>query len=113
MSEEIVVPALTGRVLGTVDDSFVVAEWCDHGGPPGPPRLIAPRHLHRSDDEAWYVLEGTLRLQVDEKEVEARAGSAVLVPPATHCWSQRPTGSLRTFRVRPRLAPRRRNLRRC
>ena len=83
MSEEMVAPPLTGRVLGTVDDSFVVAEWCDHGGPPGPPRLIAPRHLHRSDDEAWYVLEGTLRLQVDEKEVEARAGSAVLVPRRT------------------------------
>jgi hypothetical protein len=67
MSEEIVVPVLTGRVLGTVDDSFVVAEWCDPDGPPGPPRLIAPRHLHRSDDEAWYVLEGTLRVLVGER----------------------------------------------
>ena len=83
MSEELVAPLLTGRVLGTVDDSFVVAEWRDPGGATGPPRLIAPRHLHRNDDEAWYVLEGTLRVQVGDKEVEARAGTAVLVPRGT------------------------------
>ena len=83
MSEQIVAPPLAGQVLGTVDDSFVVAEWRDPGGPPGPPRLIAPRHLHRSDDEAWYVLEGTLRIQMGDKEVEARAGAAVLVPRGT------------------------------
>ena|SRR6266513_695888 len=53
------------------------------GGPPGPPRLIAPRHLHRTDDQAWYVLEGALRVQVGKEEVEARAGSAVFVPRGT------------------------------
>lgn len=49
----------------------------------GPPRLIAPRHLHRHDDEAWYVLEGTLRVEVGQQEVEAQAGSAVFVPRGT------------------------------
>lgn len=79
MSSPLAAPLLAGRVLGSVDDGFVIAEWRDPGGPAGPPRLIAPRHLHRHDDEAWYVLEGTLRVQVGLDEVEAQAGSAVFV----------------------------------
>src|SRR5881275_976161 len=71
---------LAGQVIGSVTDAFVIAEWRDPGGPPGPPRYIAPLHLHRSDDEAWYVLEGTLCVQVGEDVIEARAGSAVLAP---------------------------------
>ncbi len=45
--------------------------------------MIAPPHVHHHDDEAWYVLEGTLCVQVGENEVEARAGSGVLVPRGT------------------------------
>jgi mannose-6-phosphate isomerase-like protein (cupin superfamily) len=83
MSSPSIAPPLAGRVFGSIDDAFVIAEWRDAGGPPEPPRLIAPRHLHRRDDEAWYVLEGTLRIQVGEREVEAPAGSAVFVPRGT------------------------------
>ncbi len=53
------------------------------GGPTEPPRLIAPWHLHHNDDEAWYVLEGTLRVNVGRDVVEAHAGSGVLVPKGT------------------------------
>ena len=80
MSSPLVAPPLAGSVLGSVKDAFVVAEWRDPGGPVGPPRLIAPRHLHYRDDEAWYILEGTLRVQMGADEVEAGAGSAVFVP---------------------------------
>jgi mannose-6-phosphate isomerase-like protein (cupin superfamily) len=80
MSSPSIAPSLAGQVIGSTEDAFVIAEWRDQGGVSGPPRLIAPRHVHNSDDEAWYVLEGTLRVQVGEDEVEARAGSAVLVP---------------------------------
>jgi len=83
MSSPNIAPPLSGQVIGSSDDAFVIAEWRDPGGPPGPPRLIAPPHLHRSDDEAWYVLEGTLRVRVRKEEVEARAGSAVFVPRGT------------------------------
>jgi mannose-6-phosphate isomerase-like protein (cupin superfamily) len=79
MSSPNIVPLLSGHVIGSIKDAFVIAEWRDPGGPPGPPRLIAPPHLHRSDDEAWYVLEGTLRVRVGKEEVEAHAGSAVFV----------------------------------
>src|SRR6266852_7497061 len=83
MSSPNIAPPLSGHVIGSVNDAFVIAEWRDPGGPPGPPRLIAPRHLHRNDDEAWYVLEGTLCVQVGDKDVQAPAGSAVLVPRGT------------------------------
>jgi mannose-6-phosphate isomerase-like protein (cupin superfamily) len=78
-----VAPPLSGKVLGSLKDNFIIAEWRDPGGPPGPPRLIAPPHVHFHDDEAWYVLEGALRIRVGEQEVEAHAGSAVLVPRGT------------------------------
>ncbi len=80
MSSPALVPALTGNVIGSRNSDFVVAEWQDPGGPPGPPRLIAPPHLHRNDDEAWYVLEGVLHVRRGDEVLEARAGSAVLVP---------------------------------
>jgi mannose-6-phosphate isomerase-like protein (cupin superfamily) len=80
MSSPIIAPPLAGNVLGSTSASFVVAEWKDSGGPPGPPRWIAPLHLHRNDDEAWYVLEGTLCVRMGKDVVEASAGSAVFVP---------------------------------
>jgi mannose-6-phosphate isomerase-like protein (cupin superfamily) len=80
MSSPNVAAPLAGNVLGSVGASFVVAEWKDAGGPPGPPRWIAPLHLHRNDDEAWYVLEGKLCVRVGTDVVEASAGAAVFVP---------------------------------
>ena len=83
MAHSIVAPPLAGQVIGSTKDAFVVAEWRDAGGPSGPPRLIAPLHVHHRDDEAWYVLEGTLRVLVGPDEVEAPAGSSVFVPRGT------------------------------
>jgi quercetin dioxygenase-like cupin family protein len=71
----------------------VIAEWSDPGAPPGPPRPIAPYHVHHADDEAWYVLEGVLAFRLGDREVEAPAGTAVLAPrgvPHTY-WNARPT----------------------
>jgi mannose-6-phosphate isomerase-like protein (cupin superfamily) len=83
MGSPIIAPPLAGSVIGSVGSDFVIAEWKDGGGPPGPPRWIAPLHLHRNDDEAWYVLEGTLCVRVGADDVEAKAGSAVFVPRGT------------------------------
>jgi len=80
MSSPTVAPLLAGNTLGSANDNFVIAEWRDAGGPAEPRRLIAPPHVHHSDDEAWYVLEGVLRVQMGEKEVELRAGAGVMVP---------------------------------
>jgi uncharacterized cupin superfamily protein len=83
MSSPILAPPLSGNVLGSISNAFVLAEWQDAGGSVGPPRLIAPRHLHHSDDEAWYVLAGVLRVQVGDADVEVRTGCGVFVPRST------------------------------
>lgn len=80
MNSPSVAPPLAGKVMGSTENGFVVAEWRDAGGPPGPPRYIAPLHLHHHDDEAWYVLEGRLCVLVGDDQVEVRAGAGVLVP---------------------------------
>jgi mannose-6-phosphate isomerase-like protein (cupin superfamily) len=64
-----------------VSESFVVADWSDPGTHPGRP--IAGLHLHRSDDEAWIVLEGTLGFRVGDEEREVAAGGSVLVERGT------------------------------
>lgn len=78
-----IAPPLAGDVLGAGRGQFVIAEWRDPGGSGKEKRLIAPTHVHHADDEAWYVLEGTLMFRIESDDVEARAGSAVLVPSGT------------------------------
>jgi mannose-6-phosphate isomerase-like protein (cupin superfamily) len=60
-----------------VSESFVIADWTDPGNHPGRP--IAGLHLHRSDDEAWIVLDGRLGFRVGEEEREVGAGGSLLV----------------------------------
>jgi mannose-6-phosphate isomerase-like protein (cupin superfamily) len=55
----------------------LVAEWADDGET-SRDRPIAPLHLHRSEDEAWYVLEGRLGFRVGDREVEAGVGESVI-----------------------------------
>ncbi len=86
---------LKGQQIGTIDSSFLIAEWADPGAPAGPPRYIAPFHVHYADDEAWYVLEGTMAFRLGDQEVLAPAGSAVLAPrgvPHTY-WNPQPTAA--------------------
>jgi mannose-6-phosphate isomerase-like protein (cupin superfamily) len=64
-----------------VSDSFVIADWADPGTHPGRP--IAGLHLHRSDDEAWYVIEGRLGFRVGDEERKVAAGESILVPRGT------------------------------
>ena len=100
MDSPTIAPLLAGQVLGSHHTSFVVAEWQDAGAPPGPPRWIAPKHVHHKDDEAWYVLEGVLGVLVGDKEVEARAGAAVMVPRGTpHTYWNAGPGRLRYLLV--------------
>ncbi len=43
-----------------------------------------PFHRHRDDDESFYILEGTMRLQVDgARVIEATPGSFVRIPHGT------------------------------
>lgn len=77
-------PKLAGQVLAPPGSNLVLAEWTAEGGGGGEGRPLyqAPLHLHE-EDEAWYVLEGTLRVRVADEEVEVSAGGAVIVPGGT------------------------------
>jgi uncharacterized cupin superfamily protein len=67
--------------IAAVGASLVVREWTDSG-----PSYL---HIHRSDDEAWHVLEGSLRFRFPDREVDAPAGTTIFVP----------AGSPHTYRV--------------
>jgi mannose-6-phosphate isomerase-like protein (cupin superfamily) len=78
---ELVLAPLLNAALGTQDNQFVIHENREDAR--RLPRRGVPLHLHRSEDEAWYVLEGTLRFQFGKKEFEAGPGSGVLLPRGT------------------------------
>lgn len=52
--------------------SFSIYEW--KGSGPG------YLHIHHKDDEAFYVLEGTMKLRFQDKQVDAPAGTTVFIP---------------------------------
>jgi mannose-6-phosphate isomerase-like protein (cupin superfamily) len=64
-----------------ISESFVIADWTDSGEHPGRP--IAALHLHRSDDEAWIVLEGRLGFRLADANREVVAGESLLVSRGT------------------------------
>ncbi len=46
-----------------------------------------PKHIHKNEDEAFYVLEGEVKFLLGETTSIAKAGSFVLVPRGTvHAW---------------------------
>jgi uncharacterized RmlC-like cupin family protein len=71
--------------ISAVGTSLVVHEWTESG-----PSYL---HVHWSDDEAWHVLEGSLRFKFVDREVDACAGTTVFVPaglPHTY-WATEPS----------------------
>ncbi len=68
--------------LGSRDGTFVVVQWTADTET-SRDRPIAARHLHRVEDEAWYVLEGRLGFVVGDSELEAGPGEGVFVPRGT------------------------------
>jgi mannose-6-phosphate isomerase-like protein (cupin superfamily) len=66
-------------LLTAPNADLVLAEWTSPGGE----GYIAPLHVHHKDDEAWYVLVGTLMVRVGGDDVVVAAGNAVIVPRGT------------------------------
>ena len=58
--------------IAAVGTSLVIREWTMSG-----PEYL---HVHQADDEAWHVLEGTLRFKFKDREIDATAGTTVFVP---------------------------------
>jgi mannose-6-phosphate isomerase-like protein (cupin superfamily) len=89
---------LLGATIGTRTSDFVIHENRDDGGQP--PRRGIPLHRHHSEDEAWYVLEGTLRFQYGSEEFDAHPGAGVLLPRGTaHTFWNAGPGSVRYLMI--------------
>jgi mannose-6-phosphate isomerase-like protein (cupin superfamily) len=82
---------LAGMALAPAGSRLAIAEWTASGSAGDEPVYQAPLHKH-PEDEAWYVLEGILRVRADEHVHEISAGGAVIVPGGTaHTfWNPRP-----------------------
>jgi quercetin dioxygenase-like cupin family protein len=89
------VQAGEGRSIWVVGDFYTIkASAADTGGAFAlieaivPPQAGPPPHLHRREDEAFYVLDGELEFQVDGRRISAGAGA----------WVTLARGSLHTFK---------------
>ena len=89
---------LTADGLGGQEDDFVLVRWTAEAGD----HWIAPLHVHHEDDEAWYVLRGTLGFRLGDEEVEAGPGSAVLARRGTpHTYRNAGTAEAEYLLVMP------------
>lgn len=94
-------PPLAGHTLVSRDGTLALAEWSDEGESSAE-RPIAGLHVHHSDDEAWYVLEGTLGFRLGDKTIEAPTGAAVLAPAGTpHTYWNAGPGTARYLLIGP------------
>ena len=96
---------LAGNPLAVDGADIVLVEWRAEPGGEDPPLYIAPLHLHRSDDEAWYVLEGTLAFILGEERVEVPAGGAAIAlrgVPHTF-WNPAPVPARYVLAMTPRI----------
>lgn len=63
-------------------------------------RAGPPPHRHRDEDDSFFVLEGELTFTVEGREIEARAGTFVLVPPGhEHAFENRDSTPARILNV--------------
>jgi mannose-6-phosphate isomerase-like protein (cupin superfamily) len=70
--------AMQSRFLADADetgDRYCVSEWWLDGGEDGP----GP-HSHESNEELFYVLEGTMTFLVGERVVDAPRGTFIRIP---------------------------------
>jgi len=96
------------------DGHYGLVEITAPAGAPGP-----PPHIHETEEEAFYVVEGELRILVGERTMQAAAGAFALVPRGTiHTFSNpsskpakvlvllSPAGFEKAFEEMAKVAPR-------
>lgn len=58
-----------------------------------PPGYSVPLHVHRDEDEAWYILEGRATFYCADEQIEAGPGSWVFLPKGVpHVFKVGPEG---------------------
>jgi len=71
---------LLGRTVAPEGSGLVLAEWEAAGRTSEAVAWQAPLHVHHTDDEAWYVLSGTMRMRIDGEDYDVPAGSGIVGP---------------------------------
>jgi mannose-6-phosphate isomerase-like protein (cupin superfamily) len=57
-------------------------------------------HVHEDEDDAFYILEGEITFALGDREVVARPGTFVLVPPGVeHTFANRTTAPARILNI--------------
>src|SRR5689334_10588012 len=86
---------MIGQSISAIGKTLVIHEWKGSG-----PDYM---HVHYEDDEAWYVLEGTLKFTFRDRTIDASKGTTVFVPAGVpHTY--RANGSARYLMIlTPRL----------
>ncbi|MGN9786063.1 cupin domain-containing protein [Nonomuraea sp. ZG12] len=65
-----------------------------------PPGFATPWHLHQHDDEAFYILSGTIQLYCGDRTWEAGAGAFALLPRRLpHAFANRAEEPLRLLQL--------------
>jgi quercetin dioxygenase-like cupin family protein len=102
----IVLGAGAGKTISVLGDSYTYKAAKEETG--GAYALIEctvvgdgpSPHIHTSEEEAFYVLEGELNVLVGERTVTATAGAFVLVPRGTvHTFSKAGTASAKILTI--------------
>jgi mannose-6-phosphate isomerase-like protein (cupin superfamily) len=77
-NEPLILPALSlpAPGAGVRGAGLVIQNW----RAAGVAEMVAPLHVHHTDDEAWHVICGALRFRLADREFTAEAGQTVLVP---------------------------------
>jgi mannose-6-phosphate isomerase-like protein (cupin superfamily) len=79
----------------TTAGAFSINEGTFPAGFTGP-----PSHSHREMTDSFYVLEGTLHMAIGDREIDAPAGSYVLVPPgAVHTFANTSQAPVRVLNI--------------
>ena len=90
-----VVISTAGAPLPADGASFCLRDWRGSGP--------ATLHVHHEDDEAWHVLEGTLRFRFIDGPREAPAGTTVFVPAGVAHTYEAPPPARYLLILTPRL----------
>jgi quercetin dioxygenase-like cupin family protein len=79
----------------TTNGAFSIVEGTFPASTAGP-----PPHIHERMTDSFYVLEGTLHLTVGNRDIDAPAGSYILIPPGVvHTFANTSDKSVRFLNI--------------
>jgi quercetin dioxygenase-like cupin family protein len=86
--EGVAQPFMPGEVFTWKTTGAATGGAMDFGELALEPGVRVPEHVHRGNDEAYYILDGTYRFKVGDDVADASAGTFIFIPRGTpHAWA--------------------------